>query len=59
MKVYYDDDLGGGQRSSEIKVSKLQAMAIKRGQKKSLINVDHDDDLDGGQRSPEVKYSKL
>ena len=33
MQVYNDDDLHGGQRSSEVKCGKLCAMATKLGQK--------------------------
>ena len=33
MRVYDDDDLHGGQRSSEVKGSKLCAMVTKLGQK--------------------------
>ena len=33
MQVYDDDDLHGGQRSSEVKGSKLCAMVTKLGQK--------------------------
>ena len=36
MQVYDDDDLLGGQRSSEVKSSKLCAMVTKRGQKNPL-----------------------
>ena len=36
MQVYDDDDLHGGQRSSEVKSSKLCAMVTKRGQKNPL-----------------------
>ena len=34
MQVYDDDNLHGGHRSSEVKCSKLYAMATKLGQKK-------------------------
>ena len=46
MRVYNDDDLHGGQRSSEVKCGKL-------------MRVYNDDDLHGGQRSSEVKCGKL
>ena len=36
MQVYDDDDLHGGQRSSEVKGSKLYAIVTKRGQKNPL-----------------------
>ena len=36
MQVYDGDDLHGGQRSSEVKGSKLCAMVTKRGQKNPL-----------------------
>ena len=55
MQVYDDDNLQEGQRSSEVKCSKLSAMATKLGQKKTLVQVyDDDDDLHEGQRSSEV-----
>ena len=36
MEVYDDDDLHGGQRSSEVRCDKLCAMATKLGQKNPL-----------------------
>ena len=54
-----NDDLYGGQRSSEVKWGKLCAMATISGQKKALMQAENDDDLDGGQRSSEVKWGKL
>ena len=36
MQVYDDDDLYGGQRSSEVKYGKLCAMVTKRGQKNPI-----------------------
>ena len=59
MQAENDDDLDGGQRSSEVKWGTLSAMAIIFGQKKSLMQAENDDDLDGGQRSSEVKWGKL
>ena len=55
MWVYNDDDLHGGQRSSEVKCGKLCAMATKLGQKNPWCKFNDDDDLHGGQRSSEVK----
>ena len=54
-----DDDLDGGQRSSEVKWGKLCAMATIFGQKKAPMQAENDDDLNGGQRSSEVKWGKL
>ena len=59
MQAENDDDLDGGQRSSEVKWGKLCAMATIFGQKKPLMQAENDDDLDGGQRSSEVKWGKL
>ena len=58
MQVYDDDDLHGGQRSSEVKCDKLCSTA-KTWSEESLMEVYDDDDLHGGQRSSEVKGSKL
>ena len=54
-----DDDLDGGQRSSEVKWGKLCTMATIFGPKEVLMQAENDDDLDGGQRSSEVKWGKL
>ena len=59
MQVKNDDDLHGGQRSSEVKWGKLCDMATIFGQKKLVMQVKNDDDLHGGQRSSEVKCGKL
>ena len=58
MQAKNDDDLDGGQRSSEVKWGKLCAMATIFGQKNCWCKM-NDDDLDGGQRSSEVKWGKL
>ena len=47
MQAKNDDDLDGGQRSSEVKWGKLCAMATIFGQKKHRAK--NDDDLHGGQ----------
>ena len=52
MQVYDDDDLHGGQRSSEVKCGKLCSMATKASSYDS-------DDLHRGQRSTEVKCVNL
>ena len=57
MQGENDDDLDGGQRSSEVKWGKLCAMTAKS--KEALMQAENDDDLDGGQRSSEVKWGKL
>ena len=58
MQVYDDnDDLYGGQRSSEVKCDKLFYGYITWSEE-SLMQV-YDDDLHGGQRSSEVKCDKL
>ena len=55
-----DDDLDGGQRSSEVKWGKLCAMATIFGPKEVLMQAENDDDdFDGGQRSSEVTWGKL
>ena len=60
MQVKNDDDLHGGQRSSEVKCGKVCATATIFGQKSCWsMQVKNDDDLHGGQRSTEVKHSKL
>ena len=58
MQAKNDDDLDGGQRSSEVKWGKPCAMATIFGPK-ALLQAENDDDLDGGQRSSEVKWGKL
>ena len=55
----YDDDLHGGQRSSEVKCGKRCTLDTKLGQKESLMQVYDGDDLHEGQRLPEVKCGKL
>ena len=59
MQAENDDDIDGGQRSSEVKWGKLCAIATIFGQKEALTQAENDDDLDGGQMSPEVKWGKL
>ena len=59
MQTENDDDLDGGQRSSEVKCGKLCAMATIFGPKEALMQAENDDDLDGGQRSSEVTWGKL
>ena len=59
MQVYNDDDLHGGQRSSEVKYDKLLFYGYQTWSDESLMQVYDDDDLHGGQRSSEVKGSKL
>ena len=49
MQTENDDDLYGGQRSSEVKCGKLCDMATIFGQKKQLMQARNDDDLHGGQ----------
>ena len=51
MQAENDDDLDGGQRSSEVKWHIWS--------KEALMQAENDDDLDGGQRSSEVKWGKL
>ena len=52
-----DDDLHGGQRSSEVKYGNMCHGYF--WPKELLMQVKNDDDLHGGQRSSEVKYGKL
>ena len=62
MQAENDDDLDGGQRSSEVKWGKLCAINLlwlPYLVKRSLMQAENDDDLDGGQRSSEVKWGKL
>ena len=59
MQAENDDDLGGGQRSSEVKWGKLCDMATIFWSKELLMQVKNDDDLHGGQRSSEVKWGNL
>ena len=54
-----DDDLYGGQRSSEVKWVKLCDMATIFWSKELVMQAKNDDDLDGGQRSSEVKYGNI
>ena len=59
MQAENDDDLDGGQRSSEVKWSKLCAYGYHIWSKEALMHAENDDDLDEGQRSSEVKWVKL
>ena len=52
-----DDDLYGGQRSSEVKCGKLYDYHI--WSKELVMQAKNDDDLHGGQRSSEVKYGNI
>ena len=55
-----DDDLDGGQRSSEVKWGKLYTMhGYHIWSKEALMQGKNDDDLDGGQKSSDVKWGKL
>ena len=49
-----DDDLDGGQRSSEVKYGNM-CHGCHIWSKGLLMQVKNDDDLHGGQRSSEVK----
>ena len=58
MQVYDDDDLHGGQRSSEVKCRHYVLWLPNL--EETLVQVyDDDDDLHEGQRSSEVKCGKL
>ena len=57
MQAKNDDDLDGGQRSSEVKWGKLCVVCYGYHiwSKEALMQAENDDDdLDGGQRSSEV-----
>ena len=58
MQAENDDDLDGGQRSSEVKWGKL-CYDYHIWSKEALMQTENDDDLYGGQRSSEVKCGKL
>ena len=51
-----NDDLDGGQRSSEVKWGKRCDMATIFWSKELVMQAKNDDDLHGGQRSSEFKY---
>ena len=55
MQAENDDDLHGGQRSSEVKCGKLYYQTWSEEQ---LMQVKNDCNLHGGQRPTEVKYSE-
>ena len=57
MQAENDDDLHGGQRSSEVKYNMCHGYHI--WSKELLMQVTNDDDLHGGQKSSEVKCGKL
>ena len=58
MQANNDDDLHGGQRSSEVKYNMCHGYHI--WSKELLMQVKNDDDdLHGGQRSSEAKCGKL
>ena len=56
MQVYDDDDLHGGQRSSEVKCGNYVIWLPNL--EETLVQVYDDDDLHEGQRSSEVKCGK-
>ena len=56
MQVYDDDDLHGGQRSSEVKCRNYVIWLPNL--EETLVQVYDDDDLHEGQRSSEVKCGK-
>ena len=58
MHAKNDDDLHGGQRSSEVKYGNM-CHGYHIWSKELLMQVKNDDDLHGGQRSSEVKCGKL
>ena len=53
-----NDDLDGGQRSSEVKWGNM-CLGYHIWSKELLMQVKNGDDLHGGQRSSEVKCGKL
>ena len=59
MQAMNDDDLHGGQRSSEVKYGNIMCHGYHIWSKELLMQVWNDDDLRGGQRSSEVKCGKL
>ena len=59
MHAENDDDLDGGQRSSEVKYGNIMYHGYHIWSKELLMQVKNDDDLHGGQRSSEVKCGKL
>ena len=59
MHAENDDDLDGGQRSSEVKYGNIMCHGYHIWSKELLMQVKNDDDLHGGQRSSEVKCGKL
>ena len=59
MQAENDDDLDGGQRSSEVKWGKPKCYGYHIWSKEALMQAENDDDLDGVQRSSEVKWGKV
>ena len=57
MQTENDDDLDGGQRSSEVKCGKTMWYGYHIWSKEPLMQAKNDEDLHGGQRSSEVKYN--
>ena len=58
MQAKNDDDLHGGQRSSEVKYGNL-CSRLPYLVKRIANAIKNDDDLHGGQRSSEVKCGKV
>ena len=58
MQAKNDDDLHGGQRSSEVKYGNM-CHGYHIWSKELLMQVKNEDDLHRGQRSSEVKCGKL
>ena len=58
MQAENDDDLDGGQRSSEVKYGNMYH-GYHIWSKELLMQVKNDNDPFGGQRSSEVKCGKL
>ena len=50
MQAKNDDDLHGGQRSSEVKYGNIMCHGYHIWSKELLMQVKNDDDLHGGQR---------
>ena len=55
MQAKNDNDLHGGQRSSEVKYNMCHGYHIWSKELLMQVKNDNDDDLHGGQRSSEVK----
>ena len=50
MQAENDDDIDGGQRSSEVKWGKTMCHGYHIWSKEALMQAENDDDLDGGQK---------